>query len=73
MSPSTIVILPEAMRRLEVLPAAAREVVEDDDLLEALGDQSVGDVRSDQAGAAGDQRSCVGHEFGLVDRVKRGD
>ena len=48
------------MAALEVLAAAAHEVVEHDDLGHRFGDQAVGDVRADQAGAAGDQHATVG-------------
>ena len=61
MSPSTIVHFARGDRRLEILPASASQVVEDDDLLEALGDQSIGDVRANQPRSAGNQRSLVIH------------
>ena len=53
--------LPRRHRRFEILHPAPREVVEDDDLLEALGYQAVGDVRADESGAARDQCACIGH------------
>ena len=62
MSPSTIVTCPKRRALFQVLLAAARQVVEDDDVLEAFGDQAIGDVRADQTRAAGDQRSFVIHD-----------
>lgn len=44
---------------VEVLHAAAGEVIEDDDFFEAVGDELVGDVGTDQAGAAGDESTLV--------------
>ena len=38
---------------------SAREIVEDDDFRYLFLDETVGDVRADQAGAAGDQDACV--------------
>ena len=60
---------PLAASRLEVLPPAADEVVEHDDFRGGFGHQ-VGDVRADQAGAAGDENSLVRHSATLpLDRV----
>ena len=61
MSPSMIVTLPEAIAGLEILAPSASEIVQDHDLLEALRDQSIGDMGADQSCAAGNQRSSVIH------------
>src|SRR5262249_23182168 len=46
-------------RGREVVACSAREVVEHDDLRRACGHERVGDVRSDQAGTAGDEHAIA--------------
>ena len=45
-----------ALERLDELAPAGAEVVVDDDL-DAVGEQPVGEVAADEAGAAGDERA----------------
>ena len=45
---------PAGEGRFEVLVAAPRQVVQDHDFLETFRDQGIGDVGTDESGAAGD-------------------
>jgi hypothetical protein len=50
----------------QVLAAAADEVIEDDDLPDAVLKELVGEMRADEAGTPSDQDAAVMHDGGLV-------
>ena len=52
-----------AVPLLEIVPASAHEIVEDNDLAWLLRCDQIGDMRADEAGTAGNQYAFVFHDL----------